>query len=135
MTRILIIAALAASSSVARAQVINVTLSEWTVGLARDTVQAGPVTFKVKNAGTMTHGFYVRGDGVDKGSREIEARQEGSLTVTLKPGTYEVFCPMADLSHRKAGMTRKLVVTPGDNQAAPKKPEPSEPMSSNIATR
>jgi plastocyanin len=122
MTRILIVAAFAASSSVATAQAVTVTLSEWKVGLARDTVQAGSVTFKVKNSGTMTHGFYVRGDGVDKGSREIPAGQEASLTVTVKPGTYEVFCPMSDLSHKAAGMSRKLVVTPGDRQAEAKKP-------------
>jgi hypothetical protein len=41
----------------------------------------------VKNAGTMTHAFYVRGECVAKGSREIPAGQETALTVTLKPGT------------------------------------------------
>jgi plastocyanin len=122
MTRLLIVAALAASSSLARAQAVAVTLSEWKVVLARDTVPSGPVTFRVKNSGTMTHGFYVRGEGVDKGSREIEAGQEASLTVTLKPGTYEVFCPMADLSHKAAGMSRKLVATPRDKPAEAKKP-------------
>ena len=122
MTRILIVVALAASSSVATAQAVTVTLSEFTVALARDTVRAGSVTFNVKNSGTMTHAFYVRGDGVDKGTREIPVRQEAPLTVTLKPGTYEVFCPMSDLSHKMAGMKRNLVVTPGDNPAAPKKP-------------
>jgi plastocyanin len=117
MTRMLIVAALAALASVAEGQALNVTLSEWKVALAHDTVRAGPVTFRVKNAGSITHGFYVRGEGVDKGSRDIEARQEGSLTVTLKPGTYEVFCPMADLSHKAAGMSRKLVVVPDDRPA------------------
>jgi plastocyanin len=122
MTRMIIIAALAALSSVAEGQAVNVTVSEWKVALSRDTVRAGSVTFRVKNAGSMTHGFYVRGEGVDKGSRDIEARQEGSLTVTLKPGTYEVFCPMADLSHKAAGMSRKLVVVPDDKPAEAKKP-------------
>ncbi len=121
MTRILIVA-LAASSSLANAQAVAVTLSEWKVGLARDTVQTGSVTFRVKNSGTMTHGFYVRGDGVEQGSREIPAGQEAALTVTLKPGTYEVFCPMSDLSHKAAGMTRKLVVMPADKPAETKKP-------------
>jgi plastocyanin len=122
MTRILLVAAMAASS-VAKAQAVNVTLSEWTVGLGHDTVQAGSVTFKVKNAGTMTHGFYVRGEGVDKGARPIEARQEGTLTVTLKPGTYELFCPLAEMTHKMAGMSRKLVVVAGDKPPEAKKPE------------
>ncbi|HVT40734.1 MAG TPA: cupredoxin domain-containing protein [Gemmatimonadaceae bacterium] len=111
LTRMLIVAALATSSSAAKGQPVTVTLSEWKVGLGRDTVRAGSVTFKLKNVGKMTHGFYVRGEGVDKGSRELEAGQEMSLTMTLKPGTYEIFCPMSDLSHKAAGMSRKLVVT------------------------
>ena len=119
MTRLLIVAALAISASVAPAQSVNVTLSEWKIGLSRDTVQAGAVTFEVKNTGQMTHALTVRGDGVDKGTREIPARQAGSLTVTLKPGTYEVYCPMSEESHKMAGMARKLVVTAADKPAPP----------------
>jgi uncharacterized cupredoxin-like copper-binding protein len=123
MTRILIASALAVFSSVATAQAVPVTLSEWKVGMKSDTVKAGAVTFRVNNEGGMNHAFYVRGDGVDKGTKEIPARQSASLTVTLKPGTYELFCPMSDESHKLAGMARKLVVTPGDPPAASKKPE------------
>ena len=119
MNRLLIVAALALTSSVASAQSVAVTLSEWKIGLPRDTVQAGAVTFEVKNTGQMTHALSVRGDGVDKGTREIPARQAGSLTVTLKPGTYEVFCPMSEESHKMAGMARKLVVTAADKPAPP----------------
>lgn len=122
MTRFLIVAALSASSSMASGQAIPVTLSEWKIGMKSDTVKAGAVTFRVSNEGGMSHGLYVRGEGVDKGTREIPARQSASLTVTLKPGTYDVFCPMSDESHKLAGMSRKLVVTPGDTPAAPEKP-------------
>jgi plastocyanin len=122
MTRILLLVALVASSSVASAQAVVVTLSEWKVGLARDTVRAGPVTFRVTNSGTVTHAFYIRGEGVDKGTRDIPVREAASLTVTLKAGTYEVFCPLSDLSHRMAGMSRKLVVTAADSTAPPGKP-------------
>lgn len=87
MTRILIVAALSASSSVATAQAVTVTLSEFKLGLGRDTVRAGSVTFNVKNSGTMNHAFYVRGEGVAKGTKDIPAGQEAPLTVTLKPGT------------------------------------------------
>jgi uncharacterized cupredoxin-like copper-binding protein len=122
MIRVLFVAALAASSSVAAAQSIPVTLSEWKVELGRDTVAAGSVTFKIKNAGTMTHGFYVRGTGVAKGSKEIPAGQEAPFTVILKPGTYELYCPMSDLSHKMAGMSRTLVVKASETSAAAKKP-------------
>jgi uncharacterized cupredoxin-like copper-binding protein len=112
MRRILIVAALIATSSVAKAQAVNVTLSEWKVELSRDTVKAGPVTFKLKNAGSMNHAFYVRGEGFAKGSKEVATGQEAPLTLTLKPGTYDVYCPLADLSHKMAGMSKKFVVVP-----------------------
>lgn len=119
MTRLLIVAAFAVTSSIANAQSVTVTLSEWKIALSHDTVRAGAVTFEVKNTGQMTHAFHVRGDGVDKGTREIPVRQAGSLTLTLKPGTYEVYCPMSEESHKQAGMARKLIVTPADKPAAP----------------
>ena len=126
MTRIFIAAALAASAAAATMQsvAVPVTLSEWKVELGRDTVPAGPVIFRLSNKGTITHGFYVRGEGVAKGARELPAGESGSLAVTLKPGTYEVYCPMSDNSHKLAGMVKKLVVTGGAAPAPPKKPEP-----------
>ena len=123
MRRIVFVAALVAASSVANAQPIAVTLSEFKVGLSKDTVKAGAVTFRVKNTGTISHGFWVTdGNKLDKGTPDIPAGQEATLTVTLKAGVYDAYCPVSDLSHQKAGMTRKLVVLPADAPAAPKKP-------------
>jgi plastocyanin len=124
MSRLLIVAAVfAAFSSVGSAQSVSVTLSEWKVQLARDTVSAGPVSFRVKNAGSMTHGFQILGPGVDKGSQPIAVGQSASLTVTLKPGTYEIYCPMSEESHKKVGMVTKLTVIGGETAAPPKKPD------------
>lgn len=123
MHRILFAAALAASASVASAQPVVVTLSEFKVGLVRDTVKAGVVVFRVRNSGTISHGFWVTdGNKLDKGTPDIPAGQEATLTVTLKAGVYDVYCPVSDLTHQKAGMTRKLVVLPADAPAATKKP-------------
>ena len=119
MHRTLFALAFVATSSIARAQPVAVTLTEFKVALTKDTVKAGPTTFRVKNAGTIAHGFWVLGDGVDKGSATINAGQEVSVVVTLKPGVYEVYCPMSDNSHKLGGMTHKLVVTAA---AAPAKP-------------
>lgn len=124
MTRLFIAAAFLTSSAVAAAQsvAVPVTLTEWKVEMARDTVPAGSVTFRLSNKGTVTHGFYVRGEGIDKGSREVAAGASATFTVTLKPGTYEVFCPMSDNSHKAAGMVKTLVVTSAASAPA-KKPE------------
>ncbi len=113
MTRMLLAAvALAASASVASAQAvaIPVTLTEWKIDMAKDTIAAGPVNFRLTNKGTITHGFYVKSDTFGKGAREMAAGESASLQVTLKPGTYELYCPMSDNSHKMAGMSRKLVV-------------------------
>lgn len=106
-------ALIAVLSSVAGAQSVPVTISEWKIEMARDTLRAGTVTFRVKNDGTMNHSLYVEGQGVKKETPQIAVNQTMSLTVTLVPGTYEVYCPMADLSHKKAGMSRKLIVLEG----------------------
>jgi uncharacterized cupredoxin-like copper-binding protein len=119
MTRLVVAAGLAAVfSSAAAAQSVPVTLSEWKIALASDTLSAGAVTFRVKNDGTMPHGFHVEGPGVDKETKQINARESASLTVTLKPGTYDLYCPLSELSHKQAGMLKKITVIAG----APKKP-------------
>ena len=119
MKRLLAAAAIALVSSVASAQAVTVTLTEFKMALSKDTVQAGAVTFKVTNSGQMSHGLYVRGPGVAKGTREIAKGEAASLTVTLTAGEYDVYCPLADGSHRQAGMSKKLVVVDG---APSKKP-------------
>lgn len=122
MNRMLLAAAIAAFPSIATAQRVSVTLSEWKLRLSQDTVQAGTVSFEVTNAGTVGHAVQVIGPGTDKGTRQIAAREVATLTVTLKPGNYELFCPLAEGSHKMAGMTRTLVVTPAGVPPAEKKP-------------
>ena len=123
MIRMLIAAGLVAVfSSIASAQSVAVTLAEWKVQPARDTLQAGSVTFRVKNDGNVVHGLQIEGEGVDKGTPQIAAGQSGTLTVTLKPGTYELYCPMAENTHKMAGMSKKITVVAAAGAAAPKKP-------------
>lgn len=110
MRRLLLLAVLALVPSVAHAQVVRVTLSEWKVRLSRDTVTAGQVTFEIANNGQIAHAVQVVGNGVDKATRQLGAKEVATLTVTLKPGTYEVICPLAEDSHKQAGMHRTLVV-------------------------
>src|SRR5689334_18559492 len=124
------LAAVAISSTAAAAQAVPVTLSEFKIEMGRDTVKAGTVKFNIKNEGTTTHAFYVKGDGANKGSREVAAGESASFSLPLKPGTYEIYCPLADLSHKKAGMSRTLVVVaaaaPAAGPAATKKKPPTQ---------
>jgi len=119
------LAAVAISSTAAAAQAVPVTLTEFKIEMGRDTVSAGTVKFNIKNEGSTTHAFYVKGEGANKGSREVAAGESASFSLPLKPGTYEIYCPLADLSHKKAGMSRTLVVVAAAAPAATKKKPPT----------
>src|SRR6187431_3277221 len=81
---------------------VNVRLSEWKLELSQPTITSGPVRFIISNVGNIPHGFEIEGQGIEK---EI---------VTLKPGTYEAYCPVGEDSHKKLGMEAQLKVVQGE---------------------
>src|SRR6267378_5489231 len=89
---------------------VSVKLSEWKVELSQASVAAGTVTFAITNAGSIPHGFEVEGKGIEKEIATIQPGATDTLTVTLKPGTYEVYCPVGEDSHKKLGMETHLKV-------------------------
>src|SRR5258705_8982318 len=89
---------------------VSAKLSEWKVELSEATVAAGSVTFTVTNAGTIPHAFEVEGAGVERETELIQPGSTATLTLTLKPGTYEVYCPVGEDSHKKLGMEAHLKV-------------------------
>lgn len=120
MIRMLIAMAFVATASGAAAQELKATLTEFKLVVSHDTVKAGAVTFRVTNGGRMNHALYVRGPGLAKGTADMSAGSSATLTVTLRPGTYDVYCPLSDGSHRMAGMEMKLVVTAAEAPATKK---------------
>lgn len=70
--------------------------------------KAGTVTFDFSNPSSVPHAFAVEGNGVDKDGKVVTAGKT-SLTVKLKPGTYEFYCPVP--GHRQAGMKGTLTVS------------------------
>ena len=71
---------------------------------------AGKVTIVMKNpSGTHTkHGIEVEGHGVEKRGKNVKPGKTSRVTVTLKPGTYDYYCPFD--GHHAAGMEGKLTV-------------------------
>jgi uncharacterized cupredoxin-like copper-binding protein len=71
---------------------------------------AGKVTVVMKNpAGTHTkHGIEVEGKGVEKRGKNVKPGKTSRVTLTLKPGKYEFYCPVD--GHKAAGMKGKLTV-------------------------
>src|SRR5207247_9620584 len=89
---------------------VSVRLSEWNVVLSQASVAAGTVTFAITNAGSIPHGFEVEGRGIEKAIETIQPGASDTLTLTLEPATYEVYCPVGEDSHKKLGMDTHLKV-------------------------
>ena len=89
---------------------VSAKLSEWMVALSQTTVPAGMVTFTITNAGTIPHAFEVEGPGLEKQTRLIQPGKSDSLTVDLKAGMFDVYCPVGKDSHKKLGMDTHLMV-------------------------
>ncbi|MER5619091.1 hypothetical protein [Streptomyces sp. NPDC002215] len=72
-------------------------------------VAAGTVTFVVDNAGTLAHALAVSGSGVSEAhTSTIPPGGTSRLTVTLQPGSYELWCPID--KHKELGMDTHLQV-------------------------
>jgi len=106
----IVLLALALGGGAAEPAQVTVRLSEWNVKLSEQTVAAGSVRFAVTNAGTIPHAFEIEGHGIEKETATIQPGDSATLTVTLKSGTYEVYCPVGNDSHKKLGMVAQLQV-------------------------
>lgn len=74
-------------------------------------VPAGRDTFTLQNAGQFPHNLHIEGNGVSvdvKPDGVVDGGQSFTGTVTLAPGTYDVWCPVGN--HRERGMVGTLTV-------------------------
>jgi len=73
--------------------------------------KTGAVTLVMKDPSSSgkAHGIAIEGNGVDKDGQIVQPGSTSTLTVTLKSGTYEYYCPVP--AHKAAGMKGKLVVS------------------------
>ncbi len=87
---------------------VNVTMTDYHFDMP-STTRPGLTTFVIKNAGRKEHTFEIKGEGVDqKLSPNPKPGQTATLEVNLKPGTYNVTCPVD--FHTMRGMKTTLTV-------------------------
>jgi uncharacterized cupredoxin-like copper-binding protein len=86
---------------------VAVTETEFKIAAASTSFKAGQITFQVKNAGKIPHDLAIKGTS-DK-TKLIQAGGSAELSVTLKPGTYEIYCTVP--GHEAAGMKQNITVT------------------------
>jgi uncharacterized cupredoxin-like copper-binding protein len=102
------------------ATVVNVTLSEYKIVLDKTSIPAGPVTFELKNDGTLAHAFLLEPvgaknepferDGKKSQTGDIAAGETGTLEWTIDAaGEYQLTCYTP--GHFEQGMTTTFTVT------------------------
>jgi len=72
------------------------------------TAKAGKVTVDFANPSSTPHAVEIEGNGVEEETETVTSGDAPPITVDLKPGTYEFYCPVP--GHREAGMEGKLTV-------------------------
>ncbi len=76
----------------AEGTIVNVSAKISGFSLDRTSADAGVITFVVKNADAMPHDFMIEGNGISESTPRIAPGESASLTVDLKPGTYNYVC-------------------------------------------
>ena len=91
-------------------QLLETSLSEYSIYLPQITVKPGTVRFSLTNVGVQRHNIRVVGNGIDRKSVELIGGRSGQLEVTfVDPGPYYVYCDISD--HEQLGMALTLNVS------------------------
>ena len=96
---------------------IEVGLAEYEIDMPAS-VPAGMTTFSITNKGSMEHSIEIEGQGMEQElATALQPGGSATLDVTLQPGSYRVYCPVANHASEH-GMERQLQVTPADASTA-----------------
>jgi|SRR4051812_18973301 len=90
--------------------VVNLSATDFKFNPSEPAVKSGDVTFTMKNDGQVTHSLEVEDvNGQDKElPSEVSPGSDGSMTLNLKPGKYEFYCPVGN--HKQMGMEGEITV-------------------------
>ena len=106
-----------AAGASSRPTVVKATETDFHIALSKHSFGPGKYTFVAVNKGMVTHALEITGPGLSKSNtKNIEPGQRTKLTVTLKKGTYDVFCPVP--GHKALGMNVNIRVGSGTSGSA-----------------
>ena len=97
------------TTQAAKSTKLDASETEFKIALSKTTASAGTFSISVANDGKVPHDLVVKGNGVDEKTKILNAGDSATLTVDLKPGTYDVYCDVP--GHKQAGMDTKLTVS------------------------
>jgi uncharacterized cupredoxin-like copper-binding protein len=86
---------------------VQVAESEFKITLASTKFKAGEIIFEAKNDGKIQHDLAIKQTG--EKTKLISPGGTAELKVTLKPGTYELYCTVP--GHEAAGMKQNITVS------------------------
>jgi plastocyanin len=88
---------------------VTVVEKDFSIALSRSSFSPATYTFTIENKGQSPHDLVIKGPGVQtRASPIVESGQSGKLTVTLKTGSYELWCSVD--RHKQKGMDRTIQV-------------------------
>jgi uncharacterized cupredoxin-like copper-binding protein len=99
--------------------------TDFHLALSTQVFHGGKYTFVAVNKGKIAHSLEITGPGMKPTQlgHLLNPGQSSSLSLTLRPGRYDIFCPVP--GHRAAGQEARIVVRAGGANVAGTTPAPA----------
>ncbi|MGI5401731.1 cupredoxin domain-containing protein [Streptomyces sp. CA-135486] len=87
---------------------VTAELTDFHIALSQKTFKPGAYAFVAKNSGQHDHALEIEGPAGEHRSKTLAPGASATLKVTLKSGTYEIYCPVG--GHKDLGMKTEITV-------------------------
>lgn len=94
---------------VAAGTTVLVLLEDNSIGVQGQTIPPGPAVLTITNRGSQVHNLFIEGADMNRAAGDsIAAGGSSTVDLVFKPGTYTLYCPVAD--HRTKGEEVKITI-------------------------